>query len=648
MPPNPGRSLPDIGVPTIPENSQILIYLHGGSSRLEEGVRFFDALLEEGTRLGRSYAVIAMDLLNSGYSTPVDHLVFAGGGSSYHPSGGDTNAAIPAWPAATYGYPMMDTEEQFILNFIDALDTKFGNIKNRITAVMGGSLGGNMAMRLGRRANTSPFLSTVVAWSVTCLGGYVGDILYDLIKGDLAGCGGDMVSKYMAEEAIDSRSKFFSDLYEQPVASCALVFVFIGNQPDMWYGNSWQCKSQAILLSEFDRWEYYTPQYRRWTNRLNFEMAVYYFQEGDLFVSPGGNHPRGPNRYLTVNSRLLLASGEEDNYSNVNIYDNTKNVAQMMTNTPGKALLLARTGHSIYEERPKLFAERVVGFLSLPAFSGQFGLWGISAGGGKVVIVGQNGTILLSNDGMTWVRQPTNLVANLLAVTWFAGFEGVASQFVALGDGILTSTDGASWSVRKVIPPEVDALSRIASGFGMLVVTSASGPHVYTSFNGIDWTIRDNVAPKPLLAVAWGRGEFVAVGYGGTIVQSTNGVAWTSRNAPTTDQLGAIVWSGSQYVVGGLNGTILTSADGVTWNQQASPTPNQINALTWSGSQFTGVTNAGEVIQSTDGLIWTVQPVVPNRLLNVIWWDGVFIAVGDSGAIITSPDGSTWKPASLQ
>jgi hypothetical protein len=151
-------------------------------------------------------------------------------------------------------------------------------------------------------------------------------------------------------------------------------------------GDSWRWKNQAIKLSQFDRYEYYTSEYRRWTIRLNFEMAVYSFQEGDLFVSPpGSNHPRGPARYLSVNSRLLLASGQEDDYAlapainlpganvsvspigGVNIFTNTKTVASQMVNTPGTTLFLANTGHSIYEERPKFFASKVLEFIETQA-----------------------------------------------------------------------------------------------------------------------------------------------------------------------------------------------------------------------------------------------------------------------------------------
>jgi pimeloyl-ACP methyl ester carboxylesterase len=171
------------------------------------------------------------------------------------------------------------------------------------------------------------------------------------------------MDKFKAAEIASSRNDFFNTLYVEPVAEIYDIITLIGCQPPMWYGDSWPCKLPAIQLSKYDRFEYYTPEYRRFTVRLNFEMAVYSFQDGDLFFSPGNIHPKGPARFLSVNSRLLLASGQEDNYKNVQIFKNTQDVAKHMSNTTGTTLFLARTGHSIYEERPAFFAERIVEFL---------------------------------------------------------------------------------------------------------------------------------------------------------------------------------------------------------------------------------------------------------------------------------------------
>jgi hypothetical protein len=273
-----------------------------------------------------------------------------------------------------------------------------------------------------------------------------------------------------------------------------------------------------------------------------------------------------------------------------------------------------------------------------------FGLFGLAGGDGKIVAVGQSGTVFSSTDGTVWTRQQLSNVPTLTAAAWF---EGVAPQFVAVGDGgtIVTSTDGGvSWTVRQTTQPW-EELSSVAAGVG-LVATSASLPRVYTSSDGVTWTLQDGVVPQAMADVVWGRNEFIAVGYGGIIIASNDGIAWTTRNSPTTEFLRAVAWSGSQYVAGGLKGGILTSPDGVTWTQRPSPTTNEINAIAWSGDRFVGVINTGEVIQSTNGITWIINAsVTTNRLIDITWWNGMFIAVGDFD-IITSPDGSAWTDRS--
>ncbi len=212
---------------------------------------------------------------------------------------------------------------------------------------------------------------------------------------------------------------------------------------------------------------------------------------------------------------------------------------------------------------------------------------------------------------------------------------------------ILTSTDSVSWISRKT-GPSWEALQGVAWSGSILVATSASLPQVYTSTDGVTWTVRNGVAPQALLDILWGGGRFVAVGYGGTIITSVDGISWTTRSSPTMEDLVAIGWSGSQYVAGGLKGAILTSPDGVTWTQRVSPTTNEINAIAWSGSNFAGVINTGQVILSQDGITWTIQgSITSNRLLDVAWFKGTFVAVGDWGTVITSPDGSAWSDHSF-
>jgi pimeloyl-ACP methyl ester carboxylesterase len=347
------RTIPLDGHPTIPPQNKIFIYIHGGGSRLEEAVSLADQLIQAAARKGVPYTVISLDLTNSGLSSPFDHTLVAnagpgGGLGSYKPPPGDPNKPIPN-PPLTYGYPLMDTEEQYILNFIDAIDRQIGNVKGRIDGLGGGSLGGNMSYRLARRADTYPYLRNIVSWSVTCMQGAQDP--------NIVGHLGGLIGKYNEAEQPGTRHDFFDNLYNKPLLPVGIL----PPQPQLWYRDDWSCKPSYIEHSKFDRYEYYTPEFRRWTYRLNYEMTIYSFQEGDLYAP---NKAEGPPRYQTVNARMLLASGDRDEHDPFyTLYGSTVNVAGKMTNTHGSTLFMKDTGHSIHDERPAFFAAQIVDFL---------------------------------------------------------------------------------------------------------------------------------------------------------------------------------------------------------------------------------------------------------------------------------------------
>src|SRR5262249_47820371 len=161
-------------------------------------------------------------------------------------------------------------------------------------------------------------------WSVTCMQGAQDP--------NIVGHLGGLIASYNEDEQNTSRHNFFDNLYNHPIVPIALP-----PQPQLWYRDGWEpCKNSHIQRSKFDRYEYYTPQFRRWTQRLNYEMTIFSFQEGDLYAP---NKAEGPPRYLTVNSHLLLAAGEKDEHDPFyTLYGSTVAVAKKMANTVGTTL----------------------------------------------------------------------------------------------------------------------------------------------------------------------------------------------------------------------------------------------------------------------------------------------------------------------
>jgi len=79
-----------------------------------------------------------------------------------------------------------------------------------------------------------------------------------------------------------------------------------------------------------------------------------------------------------------------------------------------------------------------------------------------------------------------------------------------------------------------------------------------------------------------------------------------------------------------------------TWTQRYDG-PRHLNAVAAGNGAFVAVGNEGAIMSSPDGIEWTdINSGTSRRLNSVIWGDGMFVAGGDSGTIVTSADGTDW------
>jgi hypothetical protein len=78
-----------------------------------------------------------------------------------------------------------------------------------------------------------------------------------------------------------------------------------------------------------------------------------------LNKDPATNKPL----YLANQKPMLLACGVEDRVAWNDICPATQTTAQLMTFTPGKALFLDKTGHSLDNERRSFWAQQILDFI---------------------------------------------------------------------------------------------------------------------------------------------------------------------------------------------------------------------------------------------------------------------------------------------
>ncbi|OGP79391.1 MAG: hypothetical protein A2V86_07000 [Deltaproteobacteria bacterium RBG_16_49_23] len=225
------------------------------------------------------------------------------------------------------------------------------------------------------------------------------------------------------------------------------------------------------------------------------------------------------------------------------------------------------------------------------------------------------------------------------AHSYFAAAFG-NSIFVAVGStgAIFTSSDGISWTLSP--SGSFVNLNGIAYGKGTFVAVGNSGT-ILTSTDGISWTSRVSGVPNNLQAATFGNGTFVAVSSGGRILTSPDGVNWTQRASPTLFALNGVAFGNGAFVVVGDVGIVLTSTDGVTWTS-GFPNSNPLNGIVFGNSTFVAVGAIGTIGTSPNGVNWTFKTVGTLALQGVAFGNGPFVAVGNVGAILTSPDGGIW------
>jgi hypothetical protein len=360
MPPpgTPLRQPPPIWTPSIPDDHEVILFLHGLDSRIEEmndlanppSATANGPLIRALLAAGKKCAVIAFDLPTSGYSEMIDHTMIAPSSATQF----DTDP-LSSSPAT---YPLLDFVLEFVISFVGVLDQQL-NIMNRILAVIGGSLGGNLGLRLAERAD-QPWVTHVVTWSPASVWTTFN---HDLIKGVAL----QTAQSYMEEDeagggAVPARVRFFYESFDSPILSVLKLITGIGSssgptQPQQWYRDDWACKGPYIADDRLERQEIYTPALRRWHWRLGMEQLLFSHWNNDT--------PDGRPRYAWDNTPTLLIAGAADDYPYAQIYDNCGLLAAAASGGfVSYYLPLTDTGHSVHNERPILLSQYISLFLT--------------------------------------------------------------------------------------------------------------------------------------------------------------------------------------------------------------------------------------------------------------------------------------------
>ncbi|MDP1688897.1 MAG: tail fiber domain-containing protein [bacterium] len=274
------------------------------------------------------------------------------------------------------------------------------------------------------------------------------------------------------------------------------------------------------------------------------------------------------------------------------------------------------------------------------------------------------------------------------------------NRIISSSDGVIwTTANDPSWGTLSY-----NAWSSVTYGNGLFVAVAKqnSDSSCYANLNynkcamtspdGINWTLRNTpigigvtVNVGSWQSVTYGNGKFVAVSQtylegivtnNGTanqyVMTSSNGINWATSTTPIAIWQSVTYGNGRFVAVarpgGGVDSClavanskcVMTSADGINWSLTPANVPvKNWNSVTYGNGQFVAVASGRDspaptnctsgivqcVMTSPDGINnWTFRdiPLLSSNLRYITYGNGLFVAVGNSGSLFTSPNGIDW------
>lgn len=299
-------------------------------------------------------------------------------------------------------------------------------------------------------------------------------------------------------------------------------------------------------------------------------------------------------------------------------------------------------------------------------------------GSGVFVVVGNDGVLQTSTDGIDWTTRTSGTSNNLTKVYF------INNTFFAIGTGrtVLTSTDGINWSGIAINAGNpADFFMSLTYGNGMYILSARrdGGPQaiIYRSATAANnaWTASNNPLSlgETVNRIQHLNDRFFVFTSDNDMYQSLDGITWTNFTASvvlthpdgtttpwvTGHQIFNGVWDGTNYHFYGSSryysdngsyGSTFTSADGVNFTllpKTAFIVPQESTII--NGTHF--ICGNEGIVSSADGLTYKHSGT---SFTDMVKTTNKYVAVGaisSDGQLGNSPDFATWTsrgPANIR
>jgi photosystem II stability/assembly factor-like uncharacterized protein len=230
----------------------------------------------------------------------------------------------------------------------------------------------------------------------------------------------------------------------------------------------------------------------------------------------------------------------------------------------------------------------------------------------------------------------------LAAVSFLAVMNNLQAENSIPSDASRAASAGATH-----VSPCPSALKARVFGNGRWVALTSDGK-LQCSTDGIEWNSACHSVDSFLRGVAFGNGQFVAVGGsyvggGSIILTSVNGRSWKLQTCPSKQVLHGVAHSGDRFIAVGASGTILTSKTGQRWQKQASDTDATLAAVVHGNGTCVIGGDDGLILSSRDTLLWTRETSGTSRYVSNMTFDRERFVATTGDRQLASSDGSRWQ-----
>jgi photosystem II stability/assembly factor-like uncharacterized protein len=268
-------------------------------------------------------------------------------------------------------------------------------------------------------------------------------------------------------------------------------------------------------------------------------------------------------------------------------------------------------------------------------------LLAVSRAGRRLVAAGEQGIVVLSDDGGRSWRQGRVPVSSTLAALWFqddqngwaVGHHGVVLR---------TLDGGATWSRQPGAGSDATLLDLTFTGPRRGFIVGAYGSLLVTSDGGDRWMPGQqrlaDAAGRHLYGVRGEAADVYVVGEQGALYRSSDdGETFAPLRSPSEGSFFGLLVSGPQVVIYGLRGRLFLSPDrGQSWQTPASATTSSLTAgARLADGSILLASQLGQLLLGAEaGGRWVALPDrLPTAALGLVdSGDGAVVVVGARGA----------------